>query len=158
MKQLVSIIVLAALVISVSAAPSIVSNSNYQAEVGQYTNTAAGGLEVRDNGNSPAGSNVTAAGTTVGCGENILISTLGGAANTVITSGHLVYSVKVLARSSPSPPINSCFTVTVSYNGNALTPLYIKTLTPLAGDFAICKWDLGITSLPALYTLKVSVQ
>src|SRR5712664_764088 len=146
MKQLVSLLLLAALVISVSAAPSIVTNSNYQAEVGQYRNTTQGGLEVRDNGNSPAGSNVTAAGTIAACGDitPILISAAGQTANTVITSGHLVYSVKVLARSSPPPPNNTCFTVTVSYNGNILTPLYIKTLTPLAGDFAICQWDLGI--------------
>ena len=158
MKQLVSLLLLAALVISVSAAPSIVTNSNYQAEVGQYRNTVNGGLEVRDAGNAPAGSNVNGTGTAANCGDNILISTAGGIANTAIASGDLVYSVKVLARASPSPPNNTCFTVTVSFNGNALTPLYIKTVAPLAGDFAICKWDLGITSLPALYTLKVSVQ
>jgi len=101
MKQLVNLLLLAALVISVSAAPSIVTNSNYQAEVGQYRNTSQGGLEVRDYGNTPAGS---------------------------------------------------------SYNGTPLMPLYVKTSTPSAGDFAICEWDLGITSLPPLYTLKVSVQ
>jgi hypothetical protein len=158
MKQLVSLVLLAALVISVSAAPSIVSNSSYQAEVGQYRNTAQGGFEVRDNGNIPAGASANATGTTAACGDNILVSPAGGIANTGIVSGDLVYSVRVLARSSPLPPSNTCFTVTVSYNGTPLTPLYIKTSTPSAGDFAICKWDLGITSLPPLYTLKVSVS
>ena len=158
MKQLVNLLLLAALVISVSAAPSIVTNSNYQAEVGQYRNTSQGGLEVRDYGNTPAGSNLTAAGTAAACGDNILISAGGGTANTAINSGDLVYSVKVLARSSPLPPSNTCFTVTLSYNGTPLMPLYVKTSTPSAGDFAICEWDLGITSLPPLYTLKISVQ
>ena len=158
MKQLVSLLLLSALIVTVAAAPSIVTSPVFQAEVGQYRNTAQGGLEVRDNGNSPAGSNATAAGTTAACGDNILISTLGGAANTVITSGDLVYSVKVLARSSPLPPSNTCFMVTLSYNGTPLMPLYVKTSTPSAGDFAICGWDLGVTSLPPLYTLKVSVQ
>src|SRR5881296_857233 len=147
MKQLVSLLLLAALVISVSAAPSIVTNSNYQAEVGQYRNTSQGGLEVRDYGNTAAG-----------CGDNILISAGGGTANTAITSGDLVYSVKVLARSSPLPPSNTCFMVTLSYNGTPLMPLYVETSTPSAGDFVICEWDLGITSLPPLYTLKISVQ
>src|SRR5256885_6567988 len=100
MKQLVNLLLLAALVISVSAAPSIVTNSNYQAEVGQYRNTSQGGLEVRDDGNTSAGSNVTAAGIAAAFGDNILISAGGGTANTAITSGDLVYSVKVLARSS----------------------------------------------------------
>ena len=122
MKQLVSLLLLSALIVTVAAAPSIVTNPLFQAEVGQYRNTAQGGFEVRDNGNSPAGSNATAAGTTAACGDNILISTLGGAANTVITSGDLVYSVKVLARSSPLPPSNTCFTVTLSYNGTPLCP------------------------------------
>src|SRR5207245_11027615 len=103
MKQLVSLLLLAALVISVSAAPSIVSNSNYQAEVGQYRNTAQGGLEVRDNGDTPAGSNVTAAGTAAACGDNILMSAVGGIANTAISSGDWVYSVKVFASPSPFP-------------------------------------------------------
>src|SRR3989442_9896754 len=158
MKQLVSLLLLAAVVISVSAAPSIVTNSNYQAEVGQYRNTVNGGLEVRDAGNAPAGSNVNATGTAANCGDNILISTAGGIANTAITSGDLVYSVKVLARSSPLPPSNTCFMVTLSYNGAPLMPLYVKTSTPSAGDFAICWWDLGVTSLPPLFTLKVSVH
>src|SRR5438309_12112275 len=113
MKQLVSLLLLAALVISVSAAPSIVTNSNYQAEVGQYRNTSQGGWEVGDYGNTPAGSNVTAAGIASVCGDNILISVGGGTANTAITSGDLVYSLKVLARSSLLPPCNTSFMVTV---------------------------------------------
>jgi hypothetical protein len=158
MKQFVSLLLLSALIVTVSAAPSFVNNPAFQAEVGEYRNTAQGGFEVRDNGNSPAVSNATAAGTTTACGDNILVSTAGGSANTAIVSGDLVYSVKVLARASPLPPSNTCFTVTVSYNGTPLAALFIKTSTPSAGDFAICKWDLGVTSLPALYTLKVSVQ
>lgn len=158
MKQFVSLLLLSVLIVAVSAAPSMVSNPMFQAEVGQYRNTAQGGFELRDNGTSPAGASANPAGTTGACGDNILVSTVGGTANTAIVSGDLVYSLKVLARSSPLPPVNTCFTVTVSYNGNALTPLYIKTLTPLPGDFAICKWDLGVASLPALYTLMVSVQ
>ncbi len=158
MKQLVSLLLLSALIVTVSAASSIVTNPAFQAEVGQYRNTAQGGFEIRDDGNSPASASANATGTTPGCADNVLISTVGGTANTAIVSGDLVYSVKVLARSSPLPPAATCFTVTLSYNGSNLAPLYIKTVVPLAGDFATCKWDLGITSLPALYTLVVSVQ
>src|SRR3989475_7282277 len=140
MKQVVSLILLAALVISVRAAPSIVTNSNYQAEVGQYRNTSQGGLEVRDYGNSPAGSNLTAAGTAAACGDNILISAGGGTANTAITSGDLVYLVKGLAKSSLLPASNTCFMVNLSYNGAPLMPRYVQKSTPSAGDFAICRW------------------
>src|SRR2546428_1071832 len=96
MKQLVNLLLLAALVISVSAAPSIATNSHYQAEAGQYRNTSQGGVEVRDYGNTPAGSNVTAAAIAAACGDTILISAGGGTATTATNPRDLVYSVQVL--------------------------------------------------------------
>ena len=141
-------------IVAVNAATITVSNNTFQGEFGSYHNSI-GTLELRDAGTTVASVPQSASGAS--CSTAVFILTIGGAGNTTVTAGHLVYAVKVVAKTGISG--NKCFQVSLSYNGGSLINLYANTtLVPLAGDFATLSYDLGISSLASIYTIHTTAQ
>jgi hypothetical protein len=150
-------VVLAVIVIAVSAASITASSSNYQAEVGSAYNVS-NNLLVGDKGFSkPA----AAIGLTGSCPTaNVTFGVIPLSANNAIVAGDIVYDVQV--NETASTPALSCFTVTLalSLSGSQIT----KSLTiasgasVAAGQTIDCKLDIGTTSLPASpFSFKVTV-
>lgn len=151
-------VVLAILVIAVSAASITALNKNYQAEIGSAYNFS-NNLLVGDKGFSKPSVGTSATGTCPTA--NITFSATPGSANNLITAGDIVYDVQVNA--TTTTPTISCFTVTltVSLSGSQITKsLTIASGTSVAAGQTIdCKLDIGTTSLPTSpYSFKLTVQ
>lgn len=151
-------IVLAIIVIAVSAATITASSSNYQAEVGSAY-SVSNNLLVGDKGFSKPAAATGATGSCPSAG-NVTFSASPGSANNAIVAGDIVYDVQV--NETATTPILSCFTVTLtlSLTGSQVT----KSLTiasgasVAAGQTIDCKLDIGTTSLPASpFSFKVTV-
>jgi hypothetical protein len=152
-------VVLAVLVIAVSAATITASSTNYQAEVGS-SYSVSNNLLVGDKGFSKPAVDTSATGSCPSAG-NVTFNASPGSANNAIIAGDIVYDVQVNA--TTSTPLVSCFTVTltISQSGSQTTrSLAIASGTSVAADQTIdCKLDIGTTSLPASpFSFKVTVQ
>ncbi len=148
-------VVLAILVIAVSAANITVTTKNYQAEMGSAVNVN-NNILVGDKGFLKPSTNTAATGS---CPSgNVTFSSTAGVANNAITAGDLVYDVQVNA--TASTPLRSCFTVTFSISGSPDKTVTIASGTSIAAGWTIdCKLDIGTTSFPASpYSFKVTVQ
>jgi hypothetical protein len=139
-------LILAILVIAVSAATITVTSKTYQGEVGSAVNVS-NNILVGDKGFLKPSSSTAATGS---CPSgNVTFSS---------TAGDIVYDVQVNA--TASTPLRSCFTVTLSITGSPDKSLTIASGTSVATGWTIdCKLDIGTTSLPASpYTFRVTVQ
>jgi hypothetical protein len=151
-------VVLAILVIAVSAASITASSVNYQAELGSAYNVT-NNLLVGDKGFSKPLLGTGATGTCPTA--NVTFSASPASANNAIIGGDIVYDVQVNA--TASTPLVSCFTVTLtlSLTGSQTTKsLKIASGTSVStGQTIDCKLDIGTTSLPASpFSFKVTVQ
>ncbi len=152
-------VVLAILVIAVSAASITASSMNYQAELGSAYNFS-NNLLVVDKGFSKPAISTGATGSCVSTG-NVTFSATPGIANNAISAGDVVYDLQVNA--TASTPLVSCFTVTLtlSLSGSQTTrSLEIASGTSVwAGQTIDCKLDIGTSSLPASpFSFEVTVQ
>jgi hypothetical protein len=149
-------VVLAILVLAVSAATITVMSTNYQAEMGSAYNVS-NNLLVEDKGFSKPSSGTAATGSCPSLG-NVTFGPVPGAANNGITAGDIVYDVQVNATSNT--PLVKCFTVTLSIAGSPDKSLTIASgILVLAGQTIDCKLDTGMTTLPASpFSFRVTVQ
>ena len=151
-------VVLAILLLAVSAASITATSTNYQAEMGSAYNVS-NNLLAGDKGFSKPSVDTGATGSCPTA--NITFSGSPGSANNAITAGNIVYDVQVNA--TASTPLVSCFTValTISLSGSQITKsLTIASGTSVAAGQTIdCKLDIGTTSLPASpFSFTVTVQ
>ena len=151
-------VILAILVIVVSAASITASSTNYQAELGSAYNVS-NGLLVGDKGFSKPS---VGAGATGACPTaNVTFGPSPGSANNAIVAGDIVYDVQVNA--TGTTPLVSCFTVTLtlSIGGTQTTKsLNIASGSSVSTGQAIdCKLDIGTTSLPlSPFSFRLTVQ
>jgi hypothetical protein len=151
-------IVLAVLVIAVSASSISLTTTTYQAEVGGALNVT-NRLVAVDKGFSIAGSGASALGTS--CSSPTLFGT-GTVANTIITAQHVVYDVA--ANETLSAPINTCYkaTLVVTPNGGVATPygpVYMNSTASVSTLFRIdCKFDIGLNAPSSPYSFQLTIQ
>jgi hypothetical protein len=148
-------LILAILVIAVSAATITVTSNTYQGEVGSAVNVT-NTILVGDKGFLKPSLSAAATGS---CPSgNVTFSSSAGVANNAITAGDIVYDVQVNA--TASTPLRSCFTVTLSITGSPDKSLTIASGNSVSAGWTIdCKLDIGTTALPASpYSFKVTVQ
>jgi hypothetical protein len=151
-------LILAILVIAVSAATITVTSKTYQGEVGSAVNVS-NNILIGDKGFSKPATGTSTTGTCPsGPGANVTFGLVPGSANNAIIAGDIVYDVQV--NETASTPLRSCFTVTLSITGSPDKSLTIASGTSVADGWTIdCKLDIGTTSLPASpYTFKITVQ
>ena len=147
--------ILFSLVAIVYAATVAVTTTNYQAEMGSNF-TVANNLVATDKGfylaTSGSSSNFTSCSSPVTFGSTAQI------ANNGITSGHLVYVVRV--NSTTNAPASQKFNVTFVLGSSTFGPLCIQTpSSPQNNQIVDCKFDIATNTLPASpYTFKVTVQ
>ena len=153
-------LVLAILVIAVSAASIPITNNKYQAEIGSAYNIT-NNIVVGDKGFSKPIAGTAATGTCPsGPGANVTFGITPGNANNQILAGDIVYDVQV--NETINTPTLSCFTVslTIPVSGSQVTKsLTIASGTSVTAGWTIdCKLDIGTTTLPASpYSFKVVV-
>ncbi len=151
-------IVLAFIVIAVSATSIVVTPTTYQAEVGGQLNVT-NRLVAVDKGFSIAGSGAAAAGTS--CGTPTVFG-IGTAANNVITAQDIVYDVAV--NETLSVTINTCYKATfvlTPTGGPATTygPVYMNSTASILTSFRIdCEFDIGATAPASPYSFQLTVQ
>ena len=152
-------IVLAFIVIAVSAASIVVTPTTYQAEVGGELNVT-NRLVAVDKGFSIASSGAAAAGTS--CSSPTLFG-VGIVANNAITAQHIVYDVAV--NETLTVTINTCYKATfvVTPNGGSATtygPVYMNSTVSILTTFRIdCKFDIGSSLLPSSpYSFQLTIQ
>src|SRR2546425_11429697 len=105
-------VVLALLVIAVSATSIVIPTTTYQAEVGGELNVT-NSLVAVDKGFFVASSNATSTATS--CSSPTVFG-LGTVANTIITIQHIVYDVAVNENLTPS--FNTCYKATLIVTPN----------------------------------------
>jgi len=151
-------IVLAVLVIAVSATSVVLTTRTYQAEVGGELNVT-NRLVAVDKGFFIAGSNASAAGASC---SNPAFFGLGTVANTVITNQDIVYDVAV--NETLMTNINGCYkaTLVVTPNGGTATiygPVYMNSTASILTSFRIdCEFDIGATAPASPYSFQLTVQ
>jgi hypothetical protein len=143
------------LAVLVYAASISVTTSTYQAEIGSLVKVA-NNLLATDKGFYLAGSASSSNGTL--CSSPITFGSTPQTANNGITSGHLVYVVRV--NSTASAPVSQKFNVTFFLGSSTFGPLCIQTpASPQNGQTIDCKFDIATNNLPASpYSFKVTVQ
>ena len=147
--------ILFSLVVIVYAATIAVTTTSYQAETGSNF-TVANQIVATDKGFYLATSASSANGTL--CSSPITFSSTAQTANNGITSGHLVYIVRV--NSTASAPMSQKFNVTFYLGSSTFGPLCIQTpASPQNNQIIDCKFDIATNTLPASpYTFRVIVQ
>jgi len=151
-------IVLALLIVAVSATSIVVTSTTYQAEVGGELNVT-NSLVAIDKGFSVSASNVVAAGTS--CSSPTIFG-VGTVANTGITQKDLVYDVQV--NETMTTNTNTCYkaTLVVTPSGGAATtygPLYMNSTSSILPAFQIdCEFDIGATTPSSPYSFQLTVQ
>ena len=151
-------IVLALLIVAVSATSIVVTSTTYQAEIGGELNVT-NSLVAIDKGFSVAGSNVVAAGTSCSSPTIFGVDTI---ANTGITQPDLVYDVQVNETLTTS--INTCYraTLVVTPNGGSATtygPVYMNSTSSILPTFRInCEFDIGASAPASPYSFQLTVQ
>ncbi len=151
-------IVLALLIVAVSATSVVVTSTTYQAEVGGELNVT-NSLVAIDKGFSVSGSNVVAAGTS--CSSPTIFG-VGTVANTGITQQDLVYDVQVNETLATS--INTCYkaTLVVTPNGGSATtygPVYMNSTSSILSTFRVdCEFDIGASAPSSPYSFQLTVQ
>jgi hypothetical protein len=110
-------------------------------------------LSVSDFGTSIATSDASATGTSAATA--VVMTSTGAAANTAITKGDYVYSVKVVvAITQPTP--DKVYKVTLKEDGTSKGDVYIKTGdTPAQGDSVTVSWDLGTSLASRVYEVDI---
>jgi hypothetical protein len=148
-KVMISVVVLA------YAATISVTTSNYQGEMGSVF-TVTNTLVATDKGFYLAISTSSSNGTS--CSSPVSFAATSSVANNGITSGHLVYTVRV--NGTGSTPVNTKFNVTFVIGSSTFGPLCIQSqASSVNGETIDCKFDIGTNSLPASpYTFKVTIQ
>jgi hypothetical protein len=148
-------VVLAILVIAVSAASITASSTNYQAEMGSAYNIS-NNILVGDKGFSKPLVGTSATGSCPSAG-NVTFGIVPGTANNAITAGDIVYDVQVNA--TASTPLLRCFTVTLTLSQTTRTLTIASGTSIAAGQTIDCKLDIGMTSLPlSPFSFKLTVQ
>lgn len=153
-RALIAIKILILLILVVFAVSINNSQKNFTAELGSAA-TVPSGLLMTDRGFTTASSSATANGN---CTNPVVFGPLAGTGNTVITSGHIVYTVRV--NSTASATAAKKYNVTFALGSLSYGPICIQTaLVPLNGQIIDCKFDIAATALPAsIYTFKVTIQ
>jgi hypothetical protein len=153
-RALVVIKLLLTLLVIVSAATIDSTPKSFTAELGSAA-TVPSGLLITDKGFATASSSGTASGT---CTIPIIFGPLAGVGNNGITSGHIVYTVRV--NSTGSAPALIKYNVTFTMGSTAYGPICIQTAAvPANGQIIDCKFDIAATTLPnSIYTFKVTIQ
>ncbi len=151
-------IILALLVIAVSATSITVTTTIHQADVGGELNVT-NLLVAVDKGFFVAGSSVTAAGTS--CSSPTIFGP-GTVANNAITAQHVVYDVAV--NETLGTNINTCYkaTLIVTPNGGSATtygPVYMNSTASVLATFRIdCEFDIGASAPSSPYSFQLTVQ
>jgi hypothetical protein len=147
--------ILFSLVVIVYAATVAVTTTNYQAEMGANF-TVANNLLATDKGFYLATSGSTSNSTS--CSSPTTFGSTAQTANNGITSGHLVYVVRV--NSTTNSPMSQKFNVTFFLGLSTFGPLCIQTpASPQNNQIIDCKFDIATNSLPVSpYSFKVTVQ
>src|SRR6267378_7476129 len=146
-------IVLAILVVTVSATSIAVTTNTYQAEVGGELNVT-NNLVAVDKGFFIASCGSTAAGTS--CASPTIFGIGAPIANTIITAQHVVYDVAV--NETLSATVNTCYTATLVVTpsgGSAMTfgPVYMKSAASLLTTLRIdCEFDIGASAPASPYS------
>lgn len=142
------------LVIIVSAVTIDSTQKTFTAELGSAANVASN-LLMTDRGFSTASSSAVANGN---CTNPVIFGPLAGVGNNVITSGHIVYTVRV--NSTMGAPAGKKYNVTFTLGSTSYGPVCIQTAAvPLNGQIIDCKFDIAATTLPgSIYTFKVTIQ
>jgi hypothetical protein len=147
--------ILFSLVIVVYAATIAITTTSYQAEMGSNF-TVTNQLIATDKGFYLATSAAGANGTL--CTSPITFGSTPQTANSGITSGDLVYTVRV--NSTGSAQATHKFNVTFVLGTSSFGPLCIQTAaSPQSTQVIDCKFDIATNTLPASpYTFKVTIQ
>lgn len=151
-------VVLAILVIAVSAASITATSSNYQAEIGS-SHSVNSNLLAGDKGFSKPSSSTSATGS---CPLATTFGASPGSANNAISAGDIVYDVQV--NTTATTPAAACFTVTLTLflsDGSQTTKSLMINSGVLitAGQTIDCKLDIGTTSLPlSPFSFRLTVQ
>jgi len=151
-------IVLAILVVTVSATSIAGTTNTYQAEVGGALNVT-NNLVAVDKGFFIASSSTTAAG--ISCVSPTIFG-VGTVANNAITAQHVVYDVAVNETLSAS--VNTCYTATLVVTpsgGSAMTfgPVYMNSAASLLTTLRIdCEFDIGASAPASPYSFQLTVQ
>ena len=151
-------VVLALLVIAVSATSIVVTTTTYQAEVGGELNVT-NSLVAVDKGFFVASSNATATATS--CSSPTVFG-LGTVANTMITTQHIVYDVAVNETLTAS--FNTCYKaiLIVTPNGGTATsygPVFMNSTALILTTFRIaCEFDIGASAPASPYSFQLTVQ
>ena len=153
-RALVVIKLLLTLLIIVFAATINSTPKNFTAELGSAA-TVPSGLLMTDRGFATATSSATANGT---CTVPIVFGATASVGNNGITSGHIVYTVRV--NSTTTAQALKKYNVTFTLGSTLYGPICIQTAAvPANGQIIDCKFDIAITALPvSIYTFKVTIQ
>ena len=153
-RALVIIKLLLTLLVIVFAATIDSTSKNFRAELGSAA-TVPSGLLMTDRGFAAATSSATANGT---CTVPIIFGPQAAIGNNGITSGHVVYTVRV--NSTATAQAQKKYNVTFTLGSTSYGPICIQTATvPANGQIIDCKFDIATTTLPvSIYTFKVTIQ
>ena len=146
--------ILLALLLVVSAAAAItVDQKNFSAEIGSAASVPTG-LLMTDRGFALASASASA----TSCVVPVVFGPIAGVASNAISSGHMVYTVRV--NSTGSVAALTKFNVTFTLGMTPYGPLCIQTAAvPANGQIIDCKFDIGTSALPvSTYTFRVTIQ
>lgn len=147
--------ILFSVVVIVYAATIAVTTTSYQAEMGSNF-TVTNQLIATDKGFYLATSAAGANGTL--CTSPVTFGSTPQTANNGITSGDLVYTIRV--NSTGAAQATHKFNVTFVLGSSTFGPLCIQTpASPQNNQIIDCKFDIATNTLPASpYTFRVIVQ
>lgn len=153
-RALIVIKVLIPILIIVFATTIDSTPKNFTAELGSAA-TVPNGLLITDRGFAAAASSATANGT---CASPIIFGASSNVGNNGITTGDIVYTVRV--NSTASAPAQTKYNVTFALGTTNFGPICIETaLVPASGQIIDCEFDISATSLPvSIYAFKVTIQ